>query len=269
MRLLALMAALVLAPTAGAVEPQPAPPPRPIEIMVVGTWHMANPNRDMHDVASPDVLTPGRQAELAAIAAGLARFHPTKVAVESPAALVAERWPKFLAGTLPPSHNEVVQLGFRLAKVAAAKGVFGVDAEADFPFEPVKAFADAHGLAPLLAAADSKVADDERAIQSRLDQAGMAAAFRYINDPARLAVDNAFYRSMLFVGAGADQPGADLLTAWYRRNFRICAQVLQLARPGDRIVVLFGSGHAFLLRQCARETPGVRLIEAEDYLPAG
>lgn len=31
--------------------------------------------------------------------------------------------------------------------------------------------------------------------------------------------------------------------------------------------VLYGSGHAFLLRQCVSEMPGYRLVEANDYLP--
>jgi hypothetical protein len=47
----------------------------------------------------------------------------------------------------------------------------------------------------------------------------------------------------------------------------ICANLVQLARPGDRIVVFYGSGHAFLLRQCVAETPGFRLVEANAYLP--
>jgi hypothetical protein len=32
-------------------------------------------------------------------------------------------------------------------------------------------------------------------------------------------------------------------------------------------VVFFGSGHAYLLRQCVNETPGLKLVEANDYLP--
>ena len=30
-------------------------------------------------------------------------------------------------------------------------------------------------------------------------------------------------RSMLRVGDGTEQPGVDLVTPWYRRNFLICA----------------------------------------------
>jgi len=95
----------------------------------------------------------------------------------------------------------------------------------------------------------------------------VGAILRLLNDPTRLARDNAFYRTALHVGGGTQQPGADLLTAWYRRNFLICANIIQLAKPGDRIVVFYGSGHAFLLRQCVVETPGFELVEPNDYLP--
>jgi hypothetical protein len=39
------------------------------------------------------------------------------------------------------------------------------------------------------------------------------------------------------------------------------------AALGDRIVVIYGAGHEFLLRRCIREMPGYKLVEANDYLP--
>jgi hypothetical protein len=100
-----------------------------------------------------------------------------------------------------------------------------------------------------------------------LAQDGIAADLRRLNDPARLASDQGFYRSMLRIGLGSDQPGVDLVTAWYHRNLQICANLLQMAKPGDRVVIFFGAGHALLLRQCVAETPGYQLIEPNDYLP--
>jgi Family of unknown function (DUF5694) len=58
----------------------------------------------------------------------------------------------------------------------------------------------------------------------------VADTLRFLNELARLISDNGFYRSMLRVGNGAEQPGADLLTAWYHRNFLICANLVQLAQ---------------------------------------
>jgi len=243
-----------------------SPAPAPIEVMVVGLFHMANPGHDLHNLKVDDVLSPRRQSEIAAVTDALARFKPTKVAAEWDADTVAERWPKYLDGTLPPSRNEVVQLGFRLAKTAHAT-VFGIDADGDFPYPPVKDYADAHGLAGILDA-QGAVVERSLAEQGRIlaDQ-GVPATLRWINEPDRIRSNNAFYRATLLIGGGKDQPGVDLMTAWYRRNFLICANLLQLAKPGDRIVVFYGSGHAFLLRQCVAEAPGFALVEPNAWLP--
>lgn len=136
MHLLICILALFLAPvSAGAAEPATAP----VEVMVVGVYHMSNPGRDLHNLKADDVLAPKRQAQIAAITDALARFRPVKIAVEWDAEAVAEGYPKYLVGNLPPSRNEVVQLGFRLAKTAGAKGVYGIDVDGEFPFDPVKA----------------------------------------------------------------------------------------------------------------------------------
>lgn len=242
-------------------------PPAPVQVMVVGLFHLSNPGHDLHNMKVDDVLAPKRQAELGAITDALARFKPDKVAVEWPRDTVEERFPKYLAGTLPPSRNEVVQLGFRLARTAHAIGVYGIDADGDFPYEPVKAYADAHGLSSLLDAEGAKI-DRQMAEQQRLlAEQGLSAALRRVNEPALIEQGNTFYRTALRMGSGNEQPGAELLAAWYRRNFLICANLVQLAKPGDRIVVFYGSGHAFLLRQCVSETPGFQLVEPNDYLP--
>ena len=260
---IALAGAMSLAADMARADVQPAP----VQVMVVGLFHLSNPGHDLHNMKVDDVLAPKRQAELAAITDALARFKPDKVAVEWPRETVDDRYPKYLAGSLPPSRNEVVQLGFRLAKTAHASGVYGIDADGDFPYEPVKTYADAHGLSSQLDAEGAKV-DRQMAEQQRLlAEQGLSAALRRVNEPALIDESNAFYRNVLRIGSGNEQPGAELLAAWYRRNFLICANLLQLAKPGDHIVVFYGSGHAFLLRQCVRETPGFQLVEPNDYLP--
>lgn len=239
----------------------------PIEVMIIGDFHMANPGLDQHNVTVDDMLAPGRQNEIAAVTDALSRFHPTVVAAEWPADIASERYAKYLDGTLPPSHNEVVQLGFRLAKTAGLKAFHGIDADGDFPFGPVNDYAKAHGQDAALDEAGKSVEDMVATIDRTLKASGVSATLRYLNDPVRLVGDNGFYRTTLKIGDGKQQPGADLLTAWYRRNFLICANLVQMSRPGDRVVVFYGSGHAFLLRQCVTETPGFKLVEPNDYLP--
>lgn len=129
------------------------------------------------------------------------------------------------------------------------------------------AYAKAHGQDALIGAAGAEVQAHVKEQERRLGAEGVAGVLRYINDPAVIEQGTGFYHTTLRVGGGAAQPGVDLLTAWYRRNFAICANLIQQSKPGDRMVVFYGSGHSFLLRQCVRETPGFKLVEANDYLP--
>ena len=246
---------------------QAAAPVAPVTVLIVGTFHMGNPGQDLHNLKADDVLAPKRQAELARVVDGLARFRPTRIAVEWPAALTAERYVAYRAGTLAPTRNEVVQLGFRLAKASGLAAVDGIDVDGDFPYDAVDAYAKQHGQAQILEAAGAEIQAGVDTMGRLLASGTVGDVLRYVNDPARIPSDNAFYRTMLRIGSAEAQPGAELLTAWYRRNFLICAQLIQATQPGDRVVVFYGFGHLFLLRQCVAEIPGLKLIEATDYLP--
>jgi hypothetical protein len=262
--LVAAVAAMMLSSTASA---------RATEVMVLGTYHMANPGHDLHNVKADDVLVDKRQHELGAVADALAKFKPTLVAVEAdtdngaPAKLA--KYHEYLAGTLPTSRNEVVQIGFRLAKQMKFSEVWGIDVDGDFPFEAVQKFAEnGHpDLAKKLGELGADVDKMLKGLDETLKARSVGAGLRYLNEPQRIATDNAFYAEMLRYGAGNEQPGAALLTAWEGRNNAICARLMQLAQAEDRIVVLYGSGHAFLLRRCVQDMPGFKLVEANDYLP--
>jgi hypothetical protein len=255
-----LLAALSLTFAARAAAPAP------VEVMILGTFHMANPGHDLHNQKVSDVLQPEPQAQLKQIGESLAAFKPTLIDVEWPAATVDERYPKFLEGKLEPSRNEVVQLGFRLGALSKAQ-VKGIDVDGDFPYEAVQDWAKAHGRSSELDALGAFVDKQLEKESKILAEHGIAGELRFLNEAATIAGGQGFYRRMAAFGDGDNQPGAELLTAWYKRNFVLCARIAQQAKPGDRIVVMFGAGHAFLLRQCVSEMPGWKLVEPSAFLP--
>ena len=243
------------------------------EVMILGTYHMSNPGRDLHNLKADDVLVDKRQRELAAVAEALAKFKPTLVTVEAgtangaPAKLA--KYHDYLAGTLPESRNEIVQIGYRLAKHRQLQDVYGIDVDGDFPFEPVQKFAESGhpDLAKRLGQLGADVDRTLKELGDTLKSGTVAQGLRYLTNPRHIVEGNAFYAELLRFGEGNEQPGATLLTAWEGRNNNICARLVQLAKPDDRAVVVYGSGHAFLLRRCVQDTPGFKLVEANDYLP--
>jgi hypothetical protein len=60
-----------------------AAPPQRAEILILGTYHMANPGHDILNMSADDVLSPKRQAEIGELLEALKRFKPTKIAMES------------------------------------------------------------------------------------------------------------------------------------------------------------------------------------------
>jgi hypothetical protein len=48
------------------------------QVMLVGTYHFANPGQDIHNVKAVDVLTAERLRELGNVIAALGKFAPTQ-----------------------------------------------------------------------------------------------------------------------------------------------------------------------------------------------
>ena len=273
MKLLAVIVAL-LAPTVAFAQTQA---PEPVEVMVLGTYHFDNPGQDLHNARIDPVTTPQKQAELEAVAEALARFQPTAVAVERVAQdqsnMLDHRYPAFTSADLTTDADERVQVGYRLAHRLGLERVYAIDEQdregepSYFPFEDVQTWAQANGkdeaLGLMHAQVGAMIADMEA--RQRTDTVGHM--LRWLNAPERVASDHGFYTAMLAFGAGDAQPGAVLNGRWYTRNALIFARLMQAARPGDRIVVVYGSGHSYWLRQLVQTTPGFRLVEANDYLP--
>lgn len=236
------------------------------QVMLVGTYHFSNPGRDVNNVKAVDVLAPERQREIARLVTSLGKFAPTKVAVEWPAQIVQERYPKFRDGQLPESSNEVVQLGFRLAHERGLQSVYGLDVDGDFPFEAVMAWAEKHGRKGDIDALIAAGAKETAHISALQDKTSLGGVLRDLNSRESIERNHSFYPPMLTMGSGEEQPGVKLLAGWYERNFAICARLLQEIKPGDRVVVFYGQGHIYLLQQCLREQPGVQLVDPLSYL---
>ena len=71
---------------------------------------------------------------------------------------------------------------------------------------------------------------------------------------------------MLSIGDTEQQPGAEFNAMWYLRNAKIFAKLMTVAEPGDRILVVYGAGHAYWLRHFASETPGFTNVDPAPYL---
>lgn len=249
-------------------------PAEPIRVMILGVYHFSNPNRDLHDVKADNMLAPKRQEELADLANRLARFAPTKVAVEATPKrpdFVDARYEKFTAADLTKDPNETVQIGYRLAKQLGHKAVYDIDEQSKtidyFPWGPVEEFAKAHGQTGVLEKLHAGMEANIAAVEAMQKSQSVRLALALVNEPASILRENAiFYYTGLTLADQQSQPGAELNAMWYMRNAKIFAKLTQVAKRGDRVVVVVGSGHCFWLRHFVEHTPGYQLVEPGEYL---
>src|SRR6185436_18495321 len=95
-------------------------------LLVLGTFHMAPSGQDTFNAEVDDVRAPRRQRELAAVQERLARYAPTRIAIEG--AYVGSPWPgryrAYLKDEYTLGANEIEQVGFRLARALGHAEVY-------------------------------------------------------------------------------------------------------------------------------------------------
>lgn len=272
--LFAAIAALMATPALADAETGDEMP-APVEVMILGTYHFANPGQDVVNMEVDDVLNPRRQREIAVLVDTLAEWRPSRIAVEDETDAKSLALARFAQADelLETSRSESVQVGFRLARALGHETVYGYDEQGGegepdyFPMERLQEYAQANGrtaaLEAIFAEVEAMVAEE----QANLTSKSIAESLLIHNDPDRLVrMHDRLYYSMLRIGDAQDQPGAELNAYWYMRNAKMFAKIDMIARPGDRVLVIAGSGHATWLRHFVRHMPGYELVEALPYL---
>ena len=238
------------------------------EVLVVGAYHMNNPGQDIFNLQADDVLTPKRQAQIAEVIAVLKKFQPTKVAVErNPGdGRTSQDYASYLTGKHEPTRNEIEQIGFRLAKELSHDSVFGIDADGEFPYPRLVKYAKATNRGTELDALMAEREQKSKALDGYLRSHSVLETLLYINSEQRAAEEIGFYYRLAHFGERWDWAGADLVSDWFRRNMRIYSNAINLlGSPGDRVLIVFGSGHLGWLRQNFASDPTVRLRALAEF----
>lgn len=239
------------------------------QVLVLGTYHFANPGRDVVKAQAPDVLSAAKQAEVHAVIEALARFRPTRIAIEdvpSSTTRIDSLYQAFLSGRHALGRDETEQLGFRLAAMFDHPRLYPVDHEGEFPFDAMMEYARANDSS-FVAFVDEALATVTAETNRRQQENTVGEILRLINQPEELAREHGIYMRFAQVRAMDTYNGARLVSKWYERNIHIFANLQAIAEPGDRILVIIGGGHAPILRELIRHDPRMRLVEALEYLP--
>jgi hypothetical protein len=240
-------------------------------IMILGMYHMSNPGLDAVNLDADDVLQPKRQREIQELVDRLAKFRPTKIAVEAPyrSTTVPDRYKSYVAGTYQLTHNETEQIGFRLARQLGLPGVTPID----FPMFMSGQYQSELDLAPKADTTKrvTATAAKPRELSPRdkqLRESTVTQFLRFMNTDSVVKKDHAGYLNMLKERtAPAMYQQTDLVTNWYKRNLRMFTNLNREVEHGkDRVLVLVGAGHITLLRQLAEGASYYCVVDPLTYL---
>jgi len=244
------------------------------QVLVLGTYHMANRGHDIFNMQVDDVLATRRQSEIVQLIEVLKRFNPTKIAIErdllspnnSTTSEQARQYADYLAGKHDLSRDEVEQIGFRLAKELGLKTVYPVNADYDFPYQRLVNYAKATGRSKELDEISSGFALKTKAQGEYLASHTILETLLWLNDDQKAEYEIGLYYRLAHFGEVGDWAGADLVSDWFRRNMRIFSNIMQLIdSSNERVLVIYGYGHLGWLRNNVSSDPTLRLRELRDF----
>jgi hypothetical protein len=233
---------------------------------------MSNPGLDSTNLQADDVLSLRRQEEIADVIEHLARFAPTKIAIEAPYrdTWSAAAYGKYLQGQYTLGRNETEQIAFRLARRLNLPTIHPVD----YPmFMSGLTPSEIEEPKPSL---DAKPRTSSPAKEQPLSEEDLLLRkstvreyLLHLNDPSMIRKGQAQYMKMLLPDKSsvAIYARTDLVTNWYKRNLRILTNLNRVTEiGGDRVLLVIGSGHLAILRQLASDSEYFCLADPQGYL---
>lgn len=263
-----LLCAFALTTTTAVHAQATAVDDRP-RIMVLGTFHFTGGGQDMINPEVDDFLSDHRQAEIDDVLDRLAAFAPTKILVE----LTPEhedsfndRYAQFRAGEISLGVNERQQIGMRLAARFDHDRLYAVDYHDGMDFNAMLGGAEAAGQTRLLSEWESYIAG----VQTRIEavsslELSVGERLRLQNTPETVDMHD-LYLLLAQMGSADNPAGAEQMIRWWGRNMRIYANIAQVSEPGDRVLVIYGSGHKALLDEFIEGAPNLIWVDALPYL---
>lgn len=237
------------------------------KVLVLGIHHF-----------SKDVLSPKNQPDLENLAVLLSKFAPTKIVLELEPSRMAKLNSEYQKYLLEPSfiedrHNEVYQLGFRLARRMNHDSIYAFDDQTEFigslegfTFDSFGTYAQENDTG-FYDRYIPEITKKFQANQEIFKAQNLIDQILLRNSPKAQNFNAQRMHSLeIRVGIQKSWIGPDWLGRFYRRNVRMAANVLKFNAPKDRILIIVGDNHKWILDQIFKDTPDFELVPSWDFL---
>ncbi|MDZ7757391.1 DUF5694 domain-containing protein [Rhodohalobacter sp.] len=230
-------------------------------LVILGTYHMATTSSNVINIDVDDVTSPERQRQMLELIDKLKTFKPTKIALECDyknQSKIVEQYNDYLSGNFELTRSEVHQIGYRLAKESGHKKVFCID-WGIFPEDPLYNYESYSRQHPRLNEYLNNLYEDNEDIAKnsaeKITSRTITENLMARNEPVANKKSHQGYFKFLRIGKEDEYVGANYLSWWYERNLKILTNIIRFTEsPDDRILVVYGAGHNYLLNQFAKES---------------
>lgn len=245
-------------------------PEEKIKVLVVGTFHFDYPGLDAHKTSDEDkidVLKEPKKSEVTELVEYIKKFKPNKIAIEA-----FDRWKateklkEYKNGEHRDKRDERYQLAMRIANELQLDTLYAIDAntmsedlekiDSSYTNSLFKDF-DFQSDDPYNKYVYDWITEDEKIIP----KVNLLDYFKHFNSKESHQYG---YGAYLVGDFKLDNlRGADILASWwYNRNLRIFRKLQEITEgPNDKILVIFGNGHAAILRQLLEASPEYEFVE--------
>ncbi len=240
------------------------------QVLVVGTFHFDYPGLDYNktlDEDKIDVLTEPKKSEVTELVEYIKKFKPNKIAIEA-----FDKWEatmklsKYKTGEFRDKRDERYQLGMRIANELQLDTLYAIDS---WGLSDYMADKDSIYIQNLFKDFDFQSDDpfnqymmDWFTEESKLtSQTNLLSFFKLIN--SKESHDYGYGAYLVGDFKLENYRGADILSIWwYNRNLRIFRNLQKITESeNDRILVIFGNGHASVFRQLLEASPEYDFVE--------
>jgi len=243
------------------------------KVLVVGTFHFDYPDSDAHKTNEKDkldVLKEPKKSELKELIDYIKSFQPNKIAIEADSSwLATQKYQKFKNGELRNDRDERVQLGMRIAHELSIDTLYAIDA-----------WSMAQDIQKRDSVYTNELWKDYDLIGNSSEEAGAKNWLKYEDSLKNKISLLEYFKRMNSAefhkyGYGiylqgdfklGQYKGADIISYWwYNRNARIFRNLQEvITSTNDRVLVIFGNGHAPLLRHLISSSPEMEFVEFDN-----
>ena len=143
-------------------------------------------------------------------------------------------------GSIGPfkSVNEIVQIGFRLAKKLNHDKIYGIDEDielSDELVEKITPYIDMNSYFEKMRTITNKAQD-------------LKELYAIHNSDTYITADHSMYIAMNKINLEKYE-GSQLVLQWYERNLKIFSNLQNICEKEDKVLVLIGSSHLKILKE--------------------